>query len=162
MMNKVYLLLGSNEGDSKHLMEKATQLINQNCGPVIQLSSYYQTAAWGIKEQPDFLNQVIVINTQLSPQSLLEAIQKIEKDAGRQRNIKWGQRTLDIDILFYNEAIIDNENLKIPHPFIQERRFTLAPLNEIAPNLIHPLFHKTVLQLLQECKDPLDVKKIEL
>ncbi len=158
-MNKVYLLLGSNAGNRKDFINSAIrQLISKGC-ICIAMSSFYETAAWGKEDQPDFLNLVICIETSLSPTELLNLNQEIEKSAGRQHTEKWAQRTLDIDILFYNNDIIDLPDLKVPHPFLQDRRFTLIPLAEIAPGLIHPGFKKTVVQLLAECPDKLEVRK---
>lgn len=124
------------------------------------VSSLYETAAWGIEEQPSFLNQVIAIKTKFEALELLQLVLHIEKLAGRQRDIKWGQRTLDIDILLFNNEIINTPQLTVPHPFLPERRFTLTPLCEIAPHIIHPVLQKTIQQLLEECPDTLGVKKL--
>jgi len=157
-MNTAYLLLGSNEGNRMEWLEQCLQQL-ENFGTVAQRSHIYQTAAWGLEEQPDFLNMAVEVQTILSPKDLLKAIQQIETNLGRQRSLKWGQRTLDIDILFYNDAIIDLPDLKVPHPFLQERRFALVPLNDIAPTFMHPVLKKTVGELLNECNDELEVKK---
>ena len=158
-MNNVYLLLGSNEGDRVGWLQKAVALLSENCGPVLQSSPVYETAAWGITDQPAFLNRVVLLQTAQTPAELLDQIQKIESTLGRQRDIKWGQRTLDIDILFYNNEVIELPGLIIPHPFLQERRFTLIPLAEIAPEFTHPKLNKTVKELLTECPDKLEVHK---
>lgn len=159
-MIQTFLLLGSNEGDREQWIKNGIDLIKQHCGEIIAQSSIYETAAWGLENQPVFFNQVIELATTLNPFELLTTIQEIEKECGRQRTLKWGQRTLDIDILFYGAEIIHTNTLTIPHPFIAERRFTLAPLHEIAPNFTHPVLQKTVAVLLQECSDPLDAKAI--
>jgi 2-amino-4-hydroxy-6-hydroxymethyldihydropteridine diphosphokinase len=159
-MEGVYILLGGNEGDREARLQQAVQQINAQCGPVVQQSSVYETAAWGLEDQPDFLNQAICIRTLLSPQELLQKTLAIEKAMGRHRVVKWGQRTIDIDIIFYGEQIVQEEQLVIPHPMMQDRRFVLAPLHEIAPNLVHPVLHKTVRQLLDECPDKLEVRRI--
>jgi 2-amino-4-hydroxy-6-hydroxymethyldihydropteridine diphosphokinase len=160
-MNMVYLLLGSNEGERLRHLKKALDLV-QGFGKIEKRSSVYETAAWGLETQPSFLNMVIKVSTELHPESVLQKIQQIEAHLGRQRTVKWGQRTLDIDILFFNDEIIDRENLKVPHPFLQERRFTLEPLNEIAGNKLHPVLRKTIADLLIICHDSLPVKKLDV
>jgi len=157
-VNKVYLLLGSNQGDSEHWMACAKKQIAASCGDIVRESSIYQTAAWGNTDQPDFLNQVVVIRTAMQPLELLSATQEIETALGRQRAIKWGPRTLDIDILFYNDIQANFPGLILPHPAIQDRRFTLVPLCEIDPDFMHPVLHKTMKILLELCPDDLEVK----
>ena len=158
-MNTVYLLLGSNQGDRSQWLKHAEQLLEANCGTIIKRSSIYETSAWGLENQPDFLNSVICIHTELSPSDLLNCIHQIEQQSGRQRNVKWGQRTLDMDILLYNNEIINLPGLEIPHPYLPQRRFTLMPLCEIAPNIMHPILKKTMQELLNECPDKLEVRK---
>jgi 2-amino-4-hydroxy-6-hydroxymethyldihydropteridine diphosphokinase len=159
-MNKAYLLIGGNEGERLHYLEQAKKEIEQSCGEISLQSSIYETAAWGIRDQPSFLNQAIMIQTQHNADKLMDEILSIEEKLGRIRKEKYGPRTIDIDILFFNEDIINLSHLRIPHPELQNRRFALVPMNEIAPELVHPGLHKTIMQLLKECKDPLDVKKI--
>lgn len=159
-MKRVYLLLGSNEGDREQWLRDAITQVATNCGTIIRMSSMYSTAAWGLEDQPDFLNMALAIDTRLSPTNLLVIIQEIEKDLGRQRLVKWGQRTLDIDILFYGNEIINHSDLKVPHPSLQDRRFALVPLSEIAPDFIHPVVNKTITALLDECLDTLEVHKL--
>jgi 2-amino-4-hydroxy-6-hydroxymethyldihydropteridine diphosphokinase len=159
-MNKAYLLTGGNEGDRFLHMQEARTNIELICGQLLQVSSLYETAPWGKTDQPDFLNQVILIDTKLSPEELLHAILSIEEMGGRKRTVKNAPRTIDIDILFYNELILEKQGLSIPHPRIADRRFVLEPLNEISPGFIHPVIGKTIHQLLLECKDELGVKKI--
>jgi 2-amino-4-hydroxy-6-hydroxymethyldihydropteridine diphosphokinase len=159
-MNKAYLLTGGNEGDSHLYLQRALTNIELICGQILQVSSVYQTAPWGKKDQPDFLNQVILVNTKLDPHALLNAILGIEEKSGRIRTIKYAPRTIDIDILFYNQLILEEPGLSIPHPRIAERRFVLEPLNEISPGLVHPVLGKTISRLLLECTDELTVKKI--
>ncbi len=158
-MNTVYLLLGSNEGDRQSWLQRAIDQLSA-IGSIVLRSHVYETAAWGLEEQPAFLNMALSLHTQLSAHALLSATRNIEQNLGRQRTLKWGQRTLDIDILFYNDEVIDTPDLTIPHPFIQERRFALAPLNELAPTLVHPIFKKTIAELLSICNDTLEVKKL--
>ena len=159
-MNKAYLLTGGNEGDRYLNMQQARTNIEHICGQLLQVSSLYETAPWGNTNQADFLNQVLLVETKLSPQDLLKAIFLIEEKGGRKRTVKNAPRTIDIDILFYNRLILEEPGLCIPHPRIADRRFVLEPLNEISPGYLHPVFGKTIRQLLQECKDVLAVKKI--
>lgn len=160
-MNKAYLLLGSNEGDRRLWLSKGVSLL-KNRSTLLATSAIYSTAAWGVEDQPDFLNMAICIETTLTPQQLLEDILNIEKQLGRQRTVKWGQRILDIDILFYNDDIVDEPTLSIPHPFIQYRRFALVPMSDIAPDLLHPKLNKTITQLLVDCEDKLQAEKTQL
>ena len=158
-MNTVYFLLGSNIGNSEEQLYLAMAAIENEIGKVIHTSSIYQTAAWGKKDQPDFLNQVIIVETNLSAEKNLSVIFAIEEKMGRVRTEKNAPRIIDIDILFFNEDIINQKNLVVPHPQIQNRRFVLVPLNELSPDYIHPLFNKTIHQLLKECHDELNVRK---
>lgn len=158
-MNKVYLLLGSNIGESKKQITLAIKHINRQTGKVVRSSSLYVTQPWGNVHQPDFLNQVIVIETNLSAQQTISSILSIEKQMGRVRTTKNAPRIIDIDILFFNKDVIDEKNLNIPHPQIQNRRFVLTPLNELSPNLQHPVLNQSMHQLLQKCPDVLNVKK---
>lgn len=131
LMTGIYLGLGTNLGDRYLNLENAIILINQQVGNVLKQSTIHETKAWGKTNQPDFLNMVIKIDTTLAPQILLKKCLSIENEIGRVRAEKWGPRLIDIDILYYNDLIIDDENLKIPHPFINERDFVLKPLKEI-------------------------------
>ena len=158
-MNKIYLLLGSNMGNSTKQLAKAITHIEKQIGPVRRQSGLYVTAPWGNTNQPDFLNQVIIVETTLSAAQTMQTILNIEKIMGRIRTIKNAPRVIDIDILFFNKEIIDQEHLCIPHPQIQNRRFVLVPLNQLSPNLKHPVLNKTVHQLLINCTDTLNVKK---
>jgi 2-amino-4-hydroxy-6-hydroxymethyldihydropteridine diphosphokinase len=160
-MNKAYLLTGGNLGNRLNNLIDADKLIEQYCGKIAQRSSVYKTAAWGFTDQPDFYNQALEIETKLSPKELIQQLLKIERQMGRKRDVKLGPRTIDIDILLFNNKIIQQPRLTIPHPRLQERRFALTPLAEIAPGIMHPVLHKTIQQLLSECTDTLDVHKIE-
>ena len=159
-MNSTYLLLGSNMGNSTELLSNAIEQIENKIGPLLLQSNLYATAAWGNTSQPDFLNQVIEVNTQLDATETLNEILSIEKNMGRIRTIKNAPRIIDIDILFFNNEIINRSDLIVPHPEIQNRRFVLIPVNEIAPQMIHPVLNKTIEQLLSQCPDQLAVKKI--
>jgi 2-amino-4-hydroxy-6-hydroxymethyldihydropteridine diphosphokinase len=158
-MNKTYLLLGSNMGNTKASLTKAVVQIEKQIGAVIRKSGLYSTAAWGNTKQPDFLNQVIIVETKLSALQTMQTILNIEKKMGRIRTVKNAPRVIDIDILFFNKEIIEQEQLNIPHPQIQNRRFVLVPLNQLSPNYKHPALNKTVHQLLFNCTDVLNVKK---
>jgi len=160
-MNKAYLLTGGNLGNRSNNLIYASKLVEQYLGKIVRRSSVYRTAAWGFTDQPDFYNQALEIQTQLSPEQLLEKLLTIEKQMGRKRDVKLGPRIIDIDILLFDNEIIDQPHLTIPHLHLHERRFALTPLAEIDPNIIHPVLHKTIQQLLLECTDTLDVNKIE-
>lgn len=158
-MNKTYLLLGSNMGNSRQQLSKAKSFIKKEIGKILRQSDLYTTAAWGNTNQPDFLNQVITVETTLDALQTMQTILIIEKKMGRIRAEKNAPRIIDIDILFFNKEIIDQEGLSIPHPQIQNRRFVLVPLNQLSPNFKHPVFKKTVHQLFIHCPDKLNVKK---
>jgi 2-amino-4-hydroxy-6-hydroxymethyldihydropteridine diphosphokinase len=158
-MNDVFLLTGGNIGDRIANINEAQKKIAAECGPVVNASSVYETAAWGKEDQPGFLNQVLQIQTALSPAALLDTILNIEQSLGRKRGVKYGPRNIDIDIILFNDEIIEEAGLHIPHPRMQDRRFVLVPLAEIAPGKMHPVFSKTVEQLLRECSDTLPVNK---
>jgi 2-amino-4-hydroxy-6-hydroxymethyldihydropteridine diphosphokinase len=159
-MNKAYLLIGGNMGDRNKNLNEAIDFIARECGSVIKSSSIYETAAWGKTDQPDFLNQCLLIQTSLSAPDLMKQLLKIEEKMGRKRKEKNDPRIIDIDILFFNDEVLQTEFLTLPHPQIQNRRFALVPLKEIAPNLVHPVFKKSMSKLLDECPDKLEVKKL--
>ena len=152
-MNLSALLLGSNLGERTMHLQSAIENIAQIVGDIIRFSIVYETAPWGNPDQQNFLNQALLIKTELSPYELLEQILEIEKKLGRIRAEKWGPRIIDIDILYYNEDIVYKHDLKIPHPFLQDRRFSLIALNDISPAWVHPLLKKTVKEMLEECTD---------
>ena len=156
-----HLLLGGNQGNPKSNFEKSIEFIEKKIGIVVSSSSLYQTAAWGKEDQAPFLNQVLKVSTKLGPEILLKEILEIESLVGRVRYEKWGPRIIDIDILFYENAIIEEKDLTIPHPYLHQRAFTLIPLEEIAPELMHPVFNKTISELLTSCEDTLPVSRID-
>ncbi len=160
-MNKVFLLIGGNMGNRLQNLHQAVSLLSAACGPVIQQSAVYETAAWGKTDQAAFMNQALLLTTSLSARELITTILSVEEKMGRRRLERFGPRLIDIDIIFYNDDIIDEPNLTVPHPELQNRRFVLEPLNEIAPSFVHPVLHKTVAELLLECKDELEVKKVQ-
>lgn len=158
--NKAYLLIGGNQGDRIDFLAKARAEIANVCGRVVQHSSLYETAAWGFTEQAPFLNQALFVHTALDAHSLLRSLLQIEEGLGRMRELRYGPRSIDLDILFFNEDVIAEKELTIPHPQVQNRRFALVPMAEIAPQLLHPVLQKTIAELLQDCPDLLDVHKI--
>ncbi|MGB3468981.1 MAG: 2-amino-4-hydroxy-6-hydroxymethyldihydropteridine diphosphokinase [Cyclobacteriaceae bacterium] len=158
-MGVVYLLTGSNQGDKSKLLAKAKEMLTDFVD-IITFSGIYESDAWGLEDQPPFYNQVIIGSTVLSPDILLKKILDTEIIIGRVKKVKWGQRLIDIDILYYDDLIVNRPGLIIPHPYIQERRFTLMPLAELVPGKEHPVFRKTQAQLLEYCKDVLKVRLI--
>ena len=159
-MHTLYLLLGSNIGDSSLKLENAIVFIEKKIGIVKKKSSLYATAAWGNVQQNDFINQVILVQTTLTASEVLTQIFGIEQKMGRVRTYKNAAREIDIDILFFDEAIIETNTLTIPHKEIQNRKFVLQPMNEIAPTLLHPVLKKDITTLLNICTDALNVQKI--
>ena len=159
-MNIAYLLIGGNLGKREENLSNAVSFIIKQCGLVSQSSSIYETAPWGNTDQPSFLNLALEVRTNLNARQLIRHILKIEKMMGRIRKEKLEPRIIDIDILFFNDEIHDLSFLKVPHPEIQNRRFALTPMAEIAGTLIHPVLKKSITQLLDECPDKSDVKKI--
>jgi len=160
-MNKIYILLGGNLGDKKKVFSETRDRLNKQIGPVNAQSAIYETEPWGFESDDIFWNQVIEIETNFSPEEVLTQTQQIELELGRIRKLtQYDSRIIDIDILFYSRQIINLKNLIIPHPRIQERKFALVPLCEIAPDLIHPVFQKSIKQLLTECTDLLKVEKV--
>jgi len=160
-MNKAYILMGGNVGDTKKKLQQAIEFLNKECGSIVQKSSVYQTAPWGQAAQQDFLNQAIIMHTPLNAKELMQKILQIEETMGRLRLEKYGPRVIDIDILFFNEAIIREAQLTIPHAEIQFRRFALVPLAELVPDMLHPILKKTISELLVNCPDHLQVSFFE-
>ncbi len=153
-----YLSLGSNKGDRIGFVQQATSLLNATDGiSLIRTSAFYESEPWGMESETWFVNAVVEVKTTLSPQSLLTECQRIESQLGRKRiegEKGYQDRTIDIDILFYNKEIINDENLVIPHKFLHLRAFTLVPLLELIPNFEHPILHKTITQLHDDLENP--------
>ena len=160
-MNTVYILTGGNIGDRLDNLEKAKNYLEKEIGKAIKSSAIYETAAWGNNDQADFYNQVHIIQTKLTPEEIMQEILKIEKKMGRVRTFKNAARLIDIDILFFNNEIINDPGLIIPHAEIANRRFVLVPLNEISPQMIHPRLNKSIAELLCACNDPLKVTTVD-
>ena len=158
-MNTAYLLIGGNLGDRQFYLQKARELIQQFCGNIVHYSAIYETAAWGVTDQPSFYNQALALETNLEPEKLMLELLRIEEYMGRKRTIKMGPRVIDLDILLIDGRILNSSLLTLPHPSLSIRRFALLPLAEIAPKLLHPISGKIIAQLLDECTDKLDVQK---
>jgi 2-amino-4-hydroxy-6-hydroxymethyldihydropteridine diphosphokinase len=159
MLTTIYLLLGSNLGDRVWLMHTAADRIGERIGEVTRASALYETAPWGGIEQPAFLNQVLEVSTILAPEEVLRIVLEIEHESGRVRYERWGARHLDIDLLYFGKTVMDTSRLTVPHPRLHERRFTLVPLTEIAPDFVHPTLEKTNAKLLEVCSDQEEVKQ---
>jgi 2-amino-4-hydroxy-6-hydroxymethyldihydropteridine diphosphokinase len=159
-MNRAFLLIGGNIGDRLSSLRLARLLLAQKCGRIISSSDVYETAAWGNIDQSSFLNQAIELETSLAADELLACALKAEQSMGRERKEKYGPRIIDIDILLFNNDIIEKEQLSVPHPQLPNRRFALRCLCDIAAEVIHPIFGKTIKQLLSECVDPLEVRRL--
>ncbi len=161
-MPESFLSLGSNLGNRRYFIEKATELISREIGTVIKKSSLYETEPWGFHHPITFYNKVLLVNTNFCPEELLLHCLAIEVKLGRTRGkIKYEARYIDIDILFYDSLIYESEQLKIPHPYLHLRRFVLEPMNEISPEYIHPMKKQTIRHLLELCPDRTNVKKLE-
>lgn len=158
-MNKAILLIGGNLGDRTGHLQQAVEQIDKQVGKVEKISALYETAAWGHVEQPDYLNQALLVSTGMDARTLLQTVLAIEHNIGRIRRQKWGARVIDIDIIFYNDAIINEPDLKIPHPQMQFRQFVLVPLTEIIPDWQHPVLHQSVSTLFENCTDTLPAIK---
>ncbi|KLT65541.1 2-amino-4-hydroxy-6-hydroxymethyldihydropteridine diphosphokinase [Pedobacter sp. BMA] len=156
-----YLLLGGNLGNREENLDQAIDLIGKGIGEIEVISSRYETAAWGKTDQPSFLNQAVAVKTRLSAIQVLEKALEIEQVLGRVRKDKWGERLIDIDlILFGNEVIDIADKLQVPHPHMQSRKFVMMPLAEIAPDIVHPVLGKTILDISENISDQLDVNKL--
>ncbi|MDP2887827.1 MAG: 2-amino-4-hydroxy-6-hydroxymethyldihydropteridine diphosphokinase [Bacteroidota bacterium] len=161
-MIRLYVLLGGNLGDKRKIFSEALINLQNLVGDITAQSAVYETEPWGFESIDLFWNQVLEIATSLTPEEVLRKTQQTEVELGRiRKSNQYDSRIIDIDILFYGEEIIELPDLIVPHPRIQERKFALVPLNEIAPDLKHPVFQKTITQLLAECNDQLLVEKVK-
>ncbi len=156
--HRAVILQGSNLGDRYRNLDQSLELILSRIGSVEKVSSFYETAPWGNMDQDDFINRVIVVQTVLNPTLLLESLLAIETVMGRTRTVKWEPRTIDLDILFYDDLVIESEELVIPHPQLQNRLFTLIPLNELIPGYMHPVLKLSISDLLIATTDHSDVR----
>ena len=159
-MNLAYILMGGNLGDREENLRQARIAIEQKCGPITLVSALYETEAWGLQDQGAFLNQALELRTTMGAEDMLDTLLSIELSMGRVRDVKYGPRIIDIDIIFYNQEVVNLPRLVVPHPQLHLRRFALEALAEIASGYIHPIFNKTVSQLLAECTDTLAVNKL--
>jgi 2-amino-4-hydroxy-6-hydroxymethyldihydropteridine diphosphokinase len=155
---EIYIGLGSNLGNRLENIRKAIELMKEQGIEIVKESSIYETEPMGYKEQGWFLNSVVKGKTELSPRRVWKRLEKIEKLMGREREIKWGPRIIDLDILFYGDKILNGKELQIPHSELHKRRFVLVPLEEIAPELVHPVLNKSIRELLGELKDNSEVR----
>lgn len=157
-MSGIYLLLGTNLGEKAHNLQVAKEFLTARAVIVKKESKIYETAAWGLEAQPSFFNQVVEVDCPFTAQKLLEVINDIEVNMGRKRFEKWGERLIDIDILYFGDLVINQEDLKVPHTELHNRRFTLVPLVEINAQFVNPLLNKTNAELLEICPDHLQVE----
>ncbi|MFD2203968.1 2-amino-4-hydroxy-6-hydroxymethyldihydropteridine diphosphokinase [Shivajiella indica] len=160
-MEKLVLIIGGNLGDRIKLIHETVLMLNQIFGFPLLSSSIFESSPWGGNSSGKYLNQVLVYNTDVNPKKVLELIQHIENSLGRKRDVKWGDRTMDIDIIYYGKKVMSSKTLTIPHPYISERKFVLEPLQEILPDFIHPVIKKSHIQLNGECLDKSEVKKYQ-
>jgi len=160
MKTTFHILLGTNIGDREKNLEEAVLAIEKEIGTIKKKSSVYETDAWGKTDQAPFYNQVIELRTSMLPDDVLKALMLIEQQMGRRRTDTWGERIIDLDILLNGKEIIATSDLIIPHPQMIYRRFTLVPLKEIASEFVHPVFQKSISELLDNCEDTLSVVRV--
>ena len=152
-MVRCYILFGSNQGDKEKLLEQACSLINNRCGLLVERSSAYTTEPWGFEADEWFLNELLVVETELDPDTLMDALLQIEKELGRVRHPEkkgYSSRTVDLDILYYGDKIVNTEKVTVPHPRLHLRKFALMPLCEVIPDFLHPVFNLTQTQMLEK------------
>lgn len=151
-MTRSYILFGSNQGDKEAILEQACTLINNRCGMLVERSSAYTTEPWGFEAEEWFLNELLVVETELEPDVLMDTLLEIEKELGRVRHPGqkgYSSRMVDLDILYYGDRIVNTEKVTIPHPLLHQRKFALMPLCEIIPDFLHPVFNVSQTQLLE-------------
>ena len=153
--------LGSNIGDRKLHIARAIQMIEESIGPIWASSAYYETEAWGNADQNDFINVALEVEHYMTPNQLLKTVNRIEDDLGRERKEKWGARTIDIDIIFVEDIIVDTDKLTLPHKWMEKRNFVLYPMVEIAEKFVHPVLNKTLAELLEECEDTTKITRLK-
>ena len=163
-MSNIYLLTGSNLGNRLTNLDQAKKYISSEIGKIINYSNIYETASWGFEHPNKFLNQALFLGTNKSPDEVLSKIKIIEKRIGRKNKVtkEYEARIIDIDILFYDQLILSDKDLNIPHKHMHKRKFTLIPMVELAPDLIHPVLEKNMLELLENCEDNLEVLKYNI
>jgi len=161
-MNIVFLQLGSNLGDRELLLKDSITEIEDRVGNILECSKLYESTPWRVEGQENYLNQILKVKTTLLADYVLLTVLDIEKQLGRVRIEKWGERLIDIDIIFYNDSIIETPELCVPHKHLHERMFVLTPLHNIAPEMVHPKYNKTIEELLKICKDTELVKEYAL
>jgi len=150
---RLFLLLGGNLGNRSQTLNRAKTLLIDSIGPLVTESKVYETAPWGVNDQPPYLNQVLEFQTKLTPIDALTQTQAIENTLGRVRIERWGARLIDIDLLYYDDLSLQTDRLILPHPRLHERRFALVPLCDVAPDFVHPILGKTNAELLGDCGD---------
>lgn len=161
-MARLFLLLGGNLGNKERTFTSARTRLEEELGKITQMSSVYETEPWGFQSDYLFWNQIILIETGWSPCEVLKKTKIIEQELGRVRKAeRYSSRLIDIDLLFYDDMVFHEPQLELPHPRIIDRRFVLEPLAEIAPNMLHPVFRQTIMELLENCSDILNVKKLQ-
>ncbi|WP_321514861.1 2-amino-4-hydroxy-6-hydroxymethyldihydropteridine diphosphokinase [Marinifilum fragile] len=162
-MAKVYFLIGGNLGDRELILKSTVEALGNDVGKVLNVSAIYETEPWGFEHEQSFLNQVVIVESNLLPEAVLYQTQEIEKTLGRiRKKNRYSERTIDVDILFYDDLIIDTERLEVPHPRMGERMFALAPLSEIVPDFIHPVTGKSILDMKNSCPDTSEVTRFKI
>lgn len=159
-MTTVYISVGSNVGDRTANLNRVSELLEKNGIKILVVSPVYETEPYGYKEQAWFYNQVIKAETELFAREFLELCQRLEVEIGREKSFKWGPRVIDIDIMSFGQEVINEDDFKVPHPFLHMRQFVLQPLNDIDPNAVVPGLEKTVTELLKECADASIVRRL--